>query len=184
MLFRSKFVAVCLAFVTSVISVTITKDTVQISPVDLQIGDLTINPDVYYSIVNNLATVIAGSLNNQGGFYVTSTNLAAAAVSLVSGSIENSGELAFNALGANAASLYALASIAEFSNTGDMWFGSALHLADPFVVTSVSGWTNDGLMYFKQQSGVASLVVLAQVAGSSGLLSLENNGQICLEGVT
>lgn len=124
MLFRSKFVAVCLAFVTSVISVTITKDTVQISPVDLQIGDLTINPDVYYSIVNNLATVIAGSLNNQGGFYVTSTNLAAAAVSLVSGSIENSGELAFNALGANAASLYALASIAEFSNTGDMWFGT------------------------------------------------------------
>lgn len=90
MLFRSKSVAACLAFVTSVISVTITKDTVHISPVNLQIGDLTINPDVYYSIVNNLATVIGGNLNNQGGFYVTSTNLVAAAVSLVSGSIENS----------------------------------------------------------------------------------------------
>lgn len=115
MLFRSKFFAACLAFVTSVISVTITKDTVQISPVNLQIGSLTINPDVYYSIVNNLATVIAGNLDNQGEFYVTSTNLAAAAVSLVSGSVKNSGELAFNALGANAASLYVLASIAEFS---------------------------------------------------------------------
>lgn len=60
-------------------------------------GSLTINPDVYYSIVNNLATVIADNLDNQGEFYVTSTNLLAVAVSLVSSSVKNSGELAFNA---------------------------------------------------------------------------------------
>ena len=51
---------------------------------------MSIDSDVYYSIVNNLATVIGGNLDNRGGFYVTSTNGLAAAVALASGTINNS----------------------------------------------------------------------------------------------
>lgn len=65
-----------------------------------------------------------------------------------------------------------------------MWFGSAENVASPFTITSVTDWQNDRLIYFKQAGGVASVVALAQVVGSGGLLSLENNGQICLEGVS
>lgn len=184
MLFKSNSILASIVFATSAFAQTITENTVQISPVDLQIGDLTINSDVYYSIVNNLATVIGGNLDNRGGFYVTSTNGLAAAVALASGTINNSGELAFNALDANVASTYDLASIGAFKNTGDMWFGSAESVASPFTITSVTDWQNDRLIYFKKAGGVASVVALAQVVGSGGLLSLENNGQICLEGVS
>ncbi|CAR65605.1 DEHA2D00506p [Debaryomyces hansenii CBS767] len=54
-----------------------------------------------------------------------------------------------------------------------MWFGSAESVASPFTITSVTDWQNDRLIYFKQAGGVASVVALAQVVGSGGLLSLE-----------
>ncbi|PYD20212.1 hypothetical protein DND58_31095, partial [Pseudomonas syringae pv. pisi] len=77
-------------YLSAVWALTITEDTVNVGAINVQIGSLTINPGVYYSIVNNALTTLGGSLDNQGGFYVTSANGLAASVSIVSGTIKNS----------------------------------------------------------------------------------------------
>lgn len=175
--------AVGLLLTTSVFGLEITSDTIEYGPLAVQIGALHVHPNVYFSIVNNLATVIGGNLDIEGSFYVTSTNGLASAVAAVSGTIHNTGLIAFDALGANVASTFDFASIGEFVNSGSMFFGSAFGLlspATPFTVTSVLGWENTGLMYFKQAAGNPSLVALTS-AINDGLLTITNEGTICLE---
>lgn len=162
---------------TTVISLTITEDTVVVSPVSLSIGDLTINPDVYYSIVNNLLTTLGGNLDNQGGFYVTSSNGLAASVTIVSGTIKNSGDLAFNSLRANVASIYNLNSIGSFENTGNMWIGiSSFSVTPPIILGSALDWDNSGKIYLSQAAGTPSTITISQALGS-----VNNDGTICIE---
>lgn len=164
-------------YLSAVWALTITENTVNVSPISLDIGSLTIYPDVYYSIVNNAATVLAGSLNNQGGFYVTSANGLAASVSIVSGSIRNTGDLAFNSLRASVVSNYNLNSVGSFVNSGSMWLGiSSYSLVPPIILGSATNWDNTGRIYLSQTSGSASTVTISQVLGS-----ITNDGSICLE---
>lgn len=163
-------------YFATALGVTITENVISISPVNLAIGDLNINPGVYYSIVNNALTTIAGSLDNQGGFYVTSDNGLAASVSLVSGTIKNSGKLAFNSSRASVVSNYNLNSIGEFLNTGEMWFGlSGYALVPPVILGSATNWENQGKIHFVQSRGTPSSVTISNVLGK-----VNNEGTICL----
>lgn len=129
-------------------SLTITEDTVLVSPVNLEIGELNINPGVYFSIVNNVLTVLGGNLNNDGAFYVTSTNGLAASVTIASGSIINRGDLAFNSLKANVITNFNLDSVGTFSNTGNMWLGVPIFSAvPPIILGSALDWENKGMIF-------------------------------------
>lgn len=164
-------------YLSAVWALTITENTVSVSPVSLSIGSLTINPDVYYSIVNNLLTTLGGSLDNQGGFYVTSANGLAASVSIVSGSIRNSGDLAFNSLRASVVSNYNLNSVGSFVNSGNMWLGiSSYSLTPPIILGSATNWQNTGKIYLSQTSGSASTITISQALGS-----VTNDGTMCIE---
>ncbi|OBA21773.1 hypothetical protein METBIDRAFT_24535, partial [Metschnikowia bicuspidata var. bicuspidata NRRL YB-4993] len=165
-----------------VFAVTITENTVQISTIDITLGDLTINAGVYYSIVNSALVTLAGSVTNAGGFYVTSANGLAASVVMTGSSFVNSGTCAFNSLSATVLSTYDIATLGSFLNTGDMYFGisGATIVGTPFIVTSVTSWSNDGMMVFRRASGDSALLVIEQVVGSGGLSTILNDGSICL----
>ncbi|OBA19696.1 hypothetical protein METBIDRAFT_33330, partial [Metschnikowia bicuspidata var. bicuspidata NRRL YB-4993] len=70
----------------------------------------------------------------------------------------------------------------SFSNTGDMYFGisGAPLVGTPFIVTSVTSWTNSGMMVFRRASGGSALLVIEQVLGGDGLSRITNDGSICL----
>lgn len=158
-------------------SLTITEDTVLVSPVNLEIGELNINPGVYFSIVNNVLTVLGGNLNNDGAFYVTSTNGLAASVTIASGSIINRGDLAFNSLKANVITNFNLDSVGTFSNTGNMWLGVPIFSAvPPIILGSALDWENKGMIYLRQELGGASPITISQVLGA-----IDNSGTICIE---
>lgn len=158
-------------------ALTITENTVNVGALNIKIGSLTINPGVYYSIVNNALTTLGGSLDNQGEFYVTSANGLAASVSIVSGTIKNSGDLAFNSLRASVISNYNLNSIGGFTNTGNMWLGiSGYSLVPPIILGSATNWDNSGRIYLSQNSGSASTITISQTLGS-----ITNDGSMCIE---
>lgn len=163
-------------FIAKSLAVVIDENTITIDPVNLSIGDLTILPDVYYSIVNNAATSITGSLDNQGGFYVTSTDSSlTASVSLVSGSIHNSGELAFNSSRSLQSSSYNLNAVGDFINTGDMWFGISGFALAPINLGSTTNFENHGRIHFVQSDGNPSDVRINQAAGR-----VDNDGTVCV----
>ncbi|KAM9887534.1 hypothetical protein OXX79_013561, partial [Metschnikowia pulcherrima] len=178
--------ATAITYLLSVVSaVTITQNTVEVSTINLSLGDLTINSGVYYSIVNNALTALVGTVDNRGGFYVSSANGLAASVVMTGASFSNAGTLAFNSLTASVLSTYDIATIGAFSNTGNMYMGvsSATLVGTPFTVTSVSSWSNSGMMVFRRASGSAGSLVIEQVVGSGGLSSITNSGSICLYNV-
>ncbi|KAL6017172.1 hypothetical protein ACNR9Z_003391 [Candidozyma auris] len=164
-------------YLTTAWAVTISENTVVKSPVSLDIGELNINEGVYYSIVDNALTALGGNLNNKGGFYVTSENGLAASVTAVSGTIINSGDLAFNSLKANVISNYNMDSIGTFSNSGNMWIGTSVFSAvPPIILGSALDWKNTGKIYVRQREGRASPITISQALGS-----ITNDGTICVE---
>lgn len=162
-------------YLATALGVVITENTISINPVNLAIGDLHILPDVYYSIVNNALTSLTGSLNNQGAFYVTSANGLAASVSIVSGSIRNSGLLAFNSSRASVVSAYNLNSFGVFNNTGNMWFGISGFAIAPINLGSTTNWENSGRIHLTQARGSSSDVRITQTLGR-----VDNHGTVCL----
>ncbi|KAM3119216.1 hypothetical protein RJF_2812 [Candidozyma auris] len=172
--FKWLIVATCLSFARSLI---ITENTVEISPPNLVIEDLEIYPKVYFSIVNNLLTTIEGNLSNKGKFYVTSLNGLDSSVSLTSGTIFNSGTIAFNSTNANTVSSYILKSIGSFENHGFFWMGISSYSSEsPIVLTSETQFVNSGDIYLRQNSGKASSITISSHSGS-----ISNKEGICIE---
>ncbi|KAM9930323.1 hypothetical protein OXX80_009437, partial [Metschnikowia pulcherrima] len=164
-------------FLTLVSAVTITQNTVSISTYSVSLGDLTINAGVYYSLVNNVETLLSGKLDNEGGFYITAANGLAASVTMTGSSFLNAGTLAFNSLSASVISTYLISTTGTFTNTGSMYLGvsGATLSGTPFRVRSTSTWSNTGMMVFERSSGTSASVDIG-----SSLSSVTNAGSICL----
>ncbi|KAM9936595.1 hypothetical protein OXX80_003859 [Metschnikowia pulcherrima] len=171
---------VCLFGVIS--AVTITQNTVEVSPISLSLGELYINPGVYYSIVNNFQTLLARSVYNKGGLFITAADSYTASVTMTGDTFMNSGIVSFNSLSASKISQYYITTITSFSNTGSMFFGvsGATLLNTPYYVKSVYSWSNTGMMVFKRTSGSAGSVVIHSSVDSSGVPTITNAGSICL----
>ncbi|OBA19410.1 hypothetical protein METBIDRAFT_46484, partial [Metschnikowia bicuspidata var. bicuspidata NRRL YB-4993] len=169
-------------FLILVFAVTITENTVQITTLDISIGNLIINAGVYYSIVNSVLVTIVGTVDNAGGFYVTSANGLTSSVVMTGGYFVNSGVVSFNSMASPLLSTYDIATVGSFDNTGDMYFGisGATLIGSPFIVTSVTSWSNTGMMVFRRESSGGALLVIEQVLGDGGLSRITNDGSICL----
>lgn len=155
-------------------AVTITKNTVQNQGFDLS-GGITVNPGVYYSIVNNALTAIIGSVDNEGGFYATSSGGIASSVTMTAGSFLNNGVLSFNGLQSAVGSYFNIQPLSTFTNNGQMFLGvSNGGLVNmPFNLGSGSTFSNTGTIVLESKSGQATATI--------GTLNPVNNpGSICL----
>ncbi|OBA17945.1 hypothetical protein METBIDRAFT_47683 [Metschnikowia bicuspidata var. bicuspidata NRRL YB-4993] len=164
-----------LYFLAQVFAVIVTENTVQITTVDITLGDLVVNAGVYYSIVDSALVTLVGTVNVRGGFYVTSAKDLTSSVVMTGGIFVNSGTVSFNSLSSKLLSTYGITTVGSFENTGDMYFGisRAPIVGTPFIVTSVSSWTNTGMMVFRSR-------FRDTIVGSSGLSTIKNDGSICL----
>ncbi|KAF8001811.1 hypothetical protein HF325_004312 [Metschnikowia pulcherrima] len=170
---------------TWVLAVAIISNTVEISTGHISLRDLTIDPGVYYSIVNNVFTTLVGSLENKGGFYVTSADGWGGSVTIKGSSIVNAGTLAFESPSTKVLSTYTIASFGSFLNTGVIYLGvsGATLRGTPFTITSVTDWSNTGMIVLKRSLGIAAPVVIQQILSLSGIPSITNHGAICLYNV-
>ncbi|KAM9914609.1 hypothetical protein OXX59_007445 [Metschnikowia pulcherrima] len=170
---------------TWVLAVAIISNTVEISTGHISLRDLTIDPGVYYSIVNNVFTTLVGSLENKGGFYVTSADGWGGSVTIKGSSIVNAGTLAFESPSTKVSSTYTIASFGSFSNTGVIYLGvsGATLRGTPFTITSVTDWSNTGMIVLERSLGIAAPVVIQQILSLSGIPSITNHGAICLYNV-
>ena len=170
---------------TWVLAVAIISNTVEISTGHISLRDLTIDPGVYYSIVNNVFTTLVGSLENKGGFYVTSADGWGGSVTIKGSSIVNAGTLAFESPSTKVLSTYTIASFGSFLNTGVIYLGvsGATLRGTPFTITSVTDWSNTGMIVLERSLGIAAPVVIQQILSLSGIPSITNHGAICLYNV-
>ncbi|OBA19697.1 hypothetical protein METBIDRAFT_13435 [Metschnikowia bicuspidata var. bicuspidata NRRL YB-4993] len=142
---------------------------------------LTVNEGVYLSIEDSLFVSLEGSVNNAGGFYVTSSS--ATSVLLTGKHFENSGTVAFKSLSANALSSFKVAASGSFLNTGNMYFliSSANLVETPFNVSSMTSWTNSGMMFFQTDFKISPTLYLGKI--QSGVSSITNSRVICLSNI-
>ncbi|CAN3484228.1 hypothetical protein DICA0_F10770 [Diutina catenulata] len=168
------------AIIAIAVAQTVTQNTVTIGTINLSIGDITINPGVYWSIVNNALSAFTGSLNVGAGsaFYITSTsNLIALTVSLagVLNSITNNGIISFNSALSLTAPTYSLIGL-SFRNNGQMYLGGDGSVGIPIFSLTAANWDNEGLISFYQKTMSKGVVHLG---GGGPVLPMTNNGDIC-----
>ncbi|ODV76607.1 uncharacterized protein CANTADRAFT_38556, partial [Suhomyces tanzawaensis NRRL Y-17324] len=165
-------------WVATAVATTITENTISRGTLNVDIGGITLNPGVYWSIINNALTTIAGSLNvsQGGGLYISSTsNLIGLTIALagVINSIQNDGVIAFNSLRSLTTPTFQLAG-ASFVNNGQMYLGGDGSVGVPVMSITSLLWTNNGFLSFYQNTRSGGVVTLGAV------LPITNNGQICL----
>ncbi|KAK6201727.1 Hyphally regulated cell wall protein N-terminal-domain-containing protein [Scheffersomyces amazonensis] len=175
----SLFLAIALKF-TLTLTQQITQDTVDYGTIDIGVGDIDINPNVYYSIINNAITAIVGSLNvgDGGGFYISSvSNLIGLDVTLTGGNVFNNGTISFNSVASILPSTYIITTLGSFVNDGDFYMGSNGAIGSGVFTINSPVVTNNGLMVFYQTQNNGGQVILG---GTNLLNGITNNGQICL----
>ncbi|ODV76939.1 uncharacterized protein CANTADRAFT_32420, partial [Suhomyces tanzawaensis NRRL Y-17324] len=177
MMIKHSLLALALSL-ASTNAITITEDTIQRGTINVDIGGVIIAPGVYWSIINNALTTIAGSLTvgAGSGFYVSSTSdLVGLTVGLagVLNEIQNDGIIAFNSLKSLTAPTYQLVG-ARFNNDGQMYLGGDGSVGVPIMSLTAADWTNNGFLSFYQNTRSGGVVTLG------ALLPITNNGQICL----
>ncbi|ABN68738.2 hyphally regulated cell wall protein, partial [Scheffersomyces stipitis CBS 6054] len=175
----SKYLTACVSLFSMAMAVTISQNTINRGFLNLDIGDITIEDGVYWSIIDNAISAMAGSLKvGQGsGFYITSTSsLIASTVTLLSplGSLENNGIISFNALQSLTAPVYNLVGL-SFTNNGEMYLGGDGSVLVPVQSITSATWDNNGLLVFYQNTRSTGPVLLGAPLGT-----INNNGQICL----
>ncbi|ABN68189.2 hyphally regulated cell wall protein [Scheffersomyces stipitis CBS 6054] len=158
--------------------VVITGSKVDKGPINLSIGDITIEENSYWSIFDNSVSALKGSLwvKKGAGFYITGTDrLINLSVTLAFGqnSIKNEGTVVFNSIFCKLATKYELIG-SSFYNSGEMFLATNGALGSLTAITS-SSWTNSGLLVFYQNSRTSAIVSLGKPLGT-----IRNDGQICL----
>jgi len=161
-------------------SKTVSKDTVNSGAIDLSVGDITIEPNVYWSIWNNVASVFTGSLTvaKDAAFYISSNNnVIALSVTLLGflNTITNDGTIAFNSLESLTAPTYNLVGL-KFTNTKDgyVFMGGDGSVGTPVMSITAATWENDGFVTFYQKTKSTGIVALGAPLGT-----IKNNGDIC-----
>ncbi|KAK6198950.1 Hyphally-regulated cell wall protein, partial [Scheffersomyces amazonensis] len=169
---------------TLVFTAEVSQDTVDYGLIDFSIGATTIDPNVYWSIINNQVTDLNGNVqvDNGGGLYVTSiSNLIGLNVNL-NGNVLNNGTISFNSVGSILPSNYVVTTgiagaLGTFVNNGEFVMASSGALGYGYMTISTGTLTNKGLMIFYDTQNVGGQVVLGGPNIGSGMT---NNGQICL----
>ncbi|KAK6460831.1 Hyphally regulated cell wall protein N-terminal-domain-containing protein [Scheffersomyces coipomensis] len=163
-----------------VLTHTVTQNTVDYGTLDLSLNDVAINPDVYWSIINNEDTSIVGDLKiaNGAGFYVSSTStLIGLNIGITGDTVVNDGIISFNSIQSFIASDYVITAAKSFVNNGNIYMGT--NGAAGFGVLSIesASVTNNGLMVFHQSHNSGGTVT---IGGSKLVKGITNDGQICL----
>ncbi|EAZ63274.2 hyphally regulated cell wall protein, partial [Scheffersomyces stipitis CBS 6054] len=162
---------------SSALALEVTEDTTEVGTISLDVGDITVDAGVYYSIINNALSAIVGNLDVEGSFYITSTSdLIALTVTLdgVINSIVNNGLVSFNSAESLTAPTYQLAGI-SFENNGEFYLGGDGSVGVPIMAITSLTFNNNGLMVFYQNQRSTGVVTLGAPAAT-----IHNNGQICL----
>ncbi|OBA23491.1 hypothetical protein METBIDRAFT_106429 [Metschnikowia bicuspidata var. bicuspidata NRRL YB-4993] len=160
-------------------AVSINHEIVTISKL-LRFGDFTIAKDKHLAAWNSNKVQISGSFHNEGGFYVTNTDNSNVWMSIVGGTVENSGEFAINSLSATTNPGFLIQTSEGFQNTGKMYFGvSGLTSGSrPINITSKSAWFNLGSIIFRSES--ASKVPFHIEGKLFDSHAIKNLGSICM----
>ncbi|KAK6455689.1 hyphally regulated cell wall protein [Scheffersomyces xylosifermentans] len=171
------FIVPALMSINGALSQEIKIDTVRDGLLSPNIGQLTVDKGVFYSIINNAITGFLGSLDIEGSFYITSSNdLLGLTIGLagISNSILNNGVIVFNSAGSTLPPSYTLVG-SSFTNNGEVYFGGDGSVGVPIMSITSTAWINRGLLVFSQKSRSTGVVTLGAPAGS-----ITNQGQICL----
>ena len=163
-----------------VLGKTITHDKVSRGKVDLGVGNTVIEPGVYWSIINNAFTVLAGGLKvgAGSGFYVTGNNkVLTLSVTLLNtfSTIKNDGVIALNSIKSFTAQTYTLAGL-KFRNNGEMFLGGDGGYGLPVMSISAANWHNNGLLVFYQNNRSSGATLLGSTLP---IASITNDGTIC-----
>ena len=167
----------------SAVALTITDNTVETIILDKHDEDLTVNSGAYYWLLNNNSTVLRGSVENNGGLYVSNFLGVVSDFTAVGPSFINRGSLDFNTLDAKEVSIYNITSSDTFENSGDMFFGvsGGTPIKTPFTITAATSWTNQGRIVFEKTSEPSVHVLVGkEIAEENGLRYIKNEGAICL----
>ncbi|OBA21852.1 hypothetical protein METBIDRAFT_19111, partial [Metschnikowia bicuspidata var. bicuspidata NRRL YB-4993] len=160
----------------------IDRNTIRNTSSEIRLANLTVNQEVYYSIVNCSLINVSGCVSNAGNIHVISLDGEQIWVRMTGEEFENSGIVAINALRSNAISNFCFNLSGSFLNTGNMYFGinGSISGSLPFSVTSVNSWSNTGKMIFHAAHGEKARLRIRRYVADDVTNSISNNGTICL----
>ncbi|GEQ67775.1 hypothetical protein JCM33374_g1440 [Metschnikowia sp. JCM 33374] len=166
----------------SVTSLLISQDTIETTEKEALLSNLTVNPGVYYLLLNNRNTVITGSFENAGNFHVLRTHESSTNIMVTSKSFQNKGTVVFDSTAAVGGEEYRITVNGAFENSGRLYWGisNAWVSGTPFSIRSKASWTNTGRIMFERTSGPAVRVAIDQGLGSRSRSVIKNTGVICL----
>ncbi|KAM9923485.1 hypothetical protein OXX59_005148 [Metschnikowia pulcherrima] len=160
----------------SVVSLTITQDTVQNLSFTGPIQNLTIGPNVRYSVSNNEITKVKGPVRNEGVFHLSGSNDQEVSISVSGPSFENMNSFVFDSRDPSTKGSYSIRSD-TFRNSGEMYVGVSgnLYSVSMLDITAKKSWRNSGSMTFETTQGFTKSLKLACEGGP-----VINDGAICL----
>ncbi|KAI3403118.2 hypothetical protein KGF56_004007 [Candida oxycetoniae] len=178
LIFRRCYSLALWFFISSILGLEITTNTIDRNTISLNVGDITIHSGAYWSIIDNAVAAFVSSITveTNAGLYISSTSpIIGLQVTLLglSNSIVNNGVISFNALASLLPSTYNLIG-SSFKNTGEMYLGGSGIALSEMSITATT-WENSGLLVFYQSQRTTSELFLG-----TALLSITNNGQVCL----
>ncbi|OBA20424.1 hypothetical protein METBIDRAFT_32429 [Metschnikowia bicuspidata var. bicuspidata NRRL YB-4993] len=176
----SAVVLTVLCLLSLIFAATITRNT-YISPrTEFSTSDITVNANTYYYMLDILDVTVLGSFRNNGQFFLHMSNNRSTSVRMTGNHFENAGVFVFRSFELRTFSDYQVTPSGPFLNTGDMYFGvhNAVYDSLPFSVTSLSSWSNTGMMVFVSEYGEPADLQL-QCHDENGIqTSITNNGTI------
>ncbi|OBA16980.1 hypothetical protein METBIDRAFT_18603, partial [Metschnikowia bicuspidata var. bicuspidata NRRL YB-4993] len=142
------------------------------------LGNLAVNPEVFYSVVDTSLFTIMVSVQNQARSCVT--------IRMTGQEFENSGKVALNSLSMNTTSDCNITVSESFLNTGNIFFGISAgeYVALKFSITSATSWYNSGkFIFFVAHGEIVNLQIYCH-AGPRDFNSIRNDGVVCLNNTT
>lgn len=103
--------------------ITVSENTTKVGSIDLSIGDIVIDSNVYWSIWNSAFSSFTGSLraSEDAGFYISANTITLNILLL--GVTNSDGIISFNSLGSSLAPTFNLVG-SSFNNHGEIYFAA------------------------------------------------------------
>lgn len=165
-------------FITCIFSRIITENTVEYNRLSLVAGHTEIGRGVYWSIVDNILNGFAGTLENRGDFYISSSSPnIGLQVEMVSGlgSIINHGLMSINSIASKLIPSHVNFAGKSFENHGRLYLGSASSiLKKSHTSITTPQWLNKGTIILYQENKYSGKVKFGAI------FPITNEGLICL----
>ncbi|ABN68018.2 hyphally regulated cell wall protein Exo-alpha-sialidase, partial [Scheffersomyces stipitis CBS 6054] len=176
MLFLDLYFVAVLFSIATVWAKTITEDTIDRGAVAIDADETIIVDGVYWSLVDNDYTNFAGNVDvgEGSGFYISNTSPSSMYVAILSGSFVNDGITSWNAIEAINAPTFNIDGF-NFINNGEVYMSADGSTGNPSMGITTTNFDNNGLLVFYQNYRTGNSVELGD-----DLLTINNNGQICL----